>query len=98
MANEFIVNLEKEVKAELIALIQKVPACYKKSDDLTFCSCPTFRLSGGDTPSAEPVISLFVHRPVRSHRRRLCYGQARSKRSRHMTLFHAATKSCRNFS
>ena len=27
-----------------------------------------------------------------------CYAQARSKRSRFITLFHAATKSCRNFS
>ena len=27
-----------------------------------------------------------------------CYDQARSKRSRFITLFHTATKSCRNFS
>jgi hypothetical protein len=29
---------------------------------------------------------------------RLCYDQARSKRSRFITLLHAATKSFRNFS
>ena len=28
----------------------------------------------------------------------LCFDQARSKRSRFITLFHAATKSCTNFS
>ncbi len=36
--------------------------------------------------------------PFRSHRRRLCYDPERSKRSRFITLFHTATKSCRNFS
>ena len=52
---------------------------------------------------APAPIVLFANRHaraalLRSPRRRLCYDQARSNRSRFMTLFHTATKSCRNFS
>ena len=36
--------------------------------------------------------------PVRSQQKRLYHNQERSKRSRFITLFHAATKSCTNFS
>ena len=59
----------------------------------------TFRFSGGDTPSAATGVRLTVlSSPCQQPRSRLCHDQARSKRSRFMTLFHAATKSCRNFS
>jgi hypothetical protein len=44
------------------------------------------------------IASVSVQNTRKSHRRRLCYDQARSKRSRFITLFHTATKSCRNFS
>jgi hypothetical protein len=75
-----------------------------KSDD---GESEDLQLKGGNVPiqraayrrPLEPVVYAYHFcRPVRSHRRRSCHDQARSKRSRFITLFHAATKSCTNFS
>lgn len=69
-----------------------------KSDDLQE-ECLTFRFSSGDKPSAGTgcYLTVFSCRLVRSLRKRLSYDQAMSKRSRFITLVHAATKSCTNF-
>jgi len=60
---------------------------------------------GGSGPAQHLLAAAVLAAPadlllvvVRSPRRRSGYDQERSKRSRFMTLFHTATKSCRNFS
>ena len=59
----------------------------------------SFRFSSGDTPLLNRLLDYrFFAALCEGSRGYLCYDRARSKRSRFMTLFHAATKSCRNFS
>jgi hypothetical protein len=54
---------------------------------------------GSGTVNISPSAPYKVLIPsCQKPRRRLSYHQARPKRSRFMTLFHTAMKSCRNFS
>jgi len=73
-------------------------ACYVEDrTELRIVVCSVLvPLSGADLRSLLWCDVMAAN--VRNPRRRSDYGQARSKRSRFMTLFHAATKSCRNFS
>ena len=58
-----------------------------------------FRTDEAEQQARLGVIVAIVFTEVPAvRRRRLCDNQARSKRSRFITLFHTATKSCRNFS
>ncbi len=62
-------------------------------------SPPALRFSGGKTPTAGTGYSRIVFRlPAKGPRRRSRSVLARSKRSRFITLFQAATKSWTNFS